>query len=490
MASAKNESAFRQKLVLIVDDDAEIRTTLSQLLVKEGYSVLEAMDGKLAIPLIERHRPDAVISDIKMPHMDGLALLESVRKIGSMPFILMTGFSQVMETQEAQKRGATDFILKPFKREEILAMLEHAIERSRLPNTSPQPQGSAPQPLPGDEEETIEIENLDLDYCRLSIDEFVAGRLSLADIFVRLTEKKYIKVARKDSDLSIERIQAYKDKGLSFLYIRKEDFARYIGLNLELTKIVGSKKTVSKSQRFCLMKHTSEILLQDVYINGANKERLQSSAALVEAMVSSLSEDPQIFDLLTILQTHSDHLYAHSLGVALYSSMLAKEVGWTSAPTLFKISMGGLLHDIGKKEIPRAILEKPRQNLTSDERLTFETHPIRGKEILSLIRSIPEDVAQISMHHHENAIGGGFPYRLNKLKIHPLSRLITVANEFCDLALKSPGLPEPLCAHDAITRLYSLKGQELDLTFLRAFMKVFAFPIPDGMPRGTLPQLN
>jgi putative nucleotidyltransferase with HDIG domain len=299
------------------------------------------------------------------------------------------------------------------------------------------------------------------------------------------------KCAGINSELSVERIQAYKSKGLFFLFIRKEDFARYVGLNLELTKKVAGKKNVSRSQKLQLMKHTSEILLQEAYVNGVDKQKMQATSALVEAMVSTLSEDQEIFKLIEILQTHSDHLYAHSLGVSLYSSMIAKEIGWTSTPTLFKITMGGLLHDIGKKEIDPAILQKRRQDLSKDERSTYETHPIRGKEILSSIKSIPEDVAQIALHHHENVAGRGFPFRIQKSKIHPLAKVISMANEFCDRVLKGSNQDsEVLDAHEALNRLYTSDSQQLDLALLRALMNIFKFPIPPDMPKSTIPDLN
>jgi|GEM_PF-411443 len=470
-ASQLAGSDSKRKVILVVDDDAEIRAALSTILIHENYSAIEAKDGRLATAILEKQWPDAIVSDIRMPHMDGLALLDNVRKTSNVPFILMTGFSEIFETQEAQKRGATDFLMKPFKKDELLASLNLAFNSERTP--PPSVNAAAKE----------EEEDLDLDYCRLSIDEFVAGRVSLADIFVRLTEKKYIQVARVGSELSIDRIQAYKQKGLHYLYIRKSDFAKYIGLNLELTRIIGEKSSVPKPRKLRLLKHTSEILTQDVFVNGADKEKLQTSAALVEAIVSALSEDQELFDLLDLLQTHSDHLYAHSLGVSLYSTMIAKHIGWTSAPTLFKVSMGGLLHDIGKKEISREILEKPRQSLTSAEREIYETHPIRGKELLSRIKSVPEDVVQMAMHHHENAVGRGFPYRLMKSKIHPLARLISVVNEFCDLTLKSQSEPNPLPAGEALQRLHSLKGQELDMGLLRSLMELFNHPIPEGMPK-------
>jgi len=467
---------LKKKFILVVDDETDVRSMLCTTLTSGGYSVIEAKDGRIAAAMVARQVPDLILADMEMPIMDGLSLLEKVRAISPVPFVMMLSDQQMADEARFRQQGVSDVVQKPLISEAVLAVVDIVLSQG-------------PDDFTHVKQSDVR-ENYDLDFCRLSIDEFVSGRVSLADIFVRIKETKYIQVARKDNELSFDRIDTYKRKGLHFLYIRKEDFSRYIGLNLELTKRVMEKNVVTKPQRLRLLKHTSEMLLQDTFINGVDKEKMASSAALVEAMVSTLSDDPEIFNLLEILQTHSDHLYAHSLGVALYSAMVAKHIGWTSTPTLFKVTMGGLLHDIGKKEIDPSILQKRRQDLSAAERSLYETHPVRGKEILCLIKSVPEDVAQISMHHHENATGCGFPCRLLKTKIHPLAKLIAVTNVFCEMALKGPTDAIPLSATDALNRIYSLQASEIDLSFLRALMELFSHPIPEDMPKTMIPSLK
>src|SRR5690606_25994723 len=117
-----------------------------------------------------------------------------------------------------------------------------------------------------------------------------------------------------------------------------------------------------------------------------------------------LVKDEQTFDLLSILNSHSDHLYAHSLGVSMYSVMIAKAMDWNSTAALFKLSFGGLMHDIGKKEISPEILNKSRASLSYKERQVLETHPVRGKEIMESLKSAPSEVVAIVYEHHENCL--------------------------------------------------------------------------------------
>ena len=300
---------LKKNSILIADDNLEMRNALAGILEAEGYQVFGAGNGIEAQKIFDNNVINAIVSDINMPQMNGLELLNYVTKTRPTPFILITGFSEIIESQEASKLGASDFILKPFKREELLASVEMAL------NTA----------------QDKKDDDLDFEYCRLSIDEFVSGKVSIADVYVRLSNTRYIKVARKASVLSFDRIEAYKARGLKFLFIKKEDFSRYVGFNTDLAKAAVNRRGITKSQKVRLLKHTSEILVQEMYVLGMDEEKVEQSRAFVEALVSALTEDEDIFTMLEHLRTQSDYLYAHSLGVALYSNMIAKEVGWSAS---------------------------------------------------------------------------------------------------------------------------------------------------------------
>ncbi len=76
--------------------------------------------------------------------------------------------------------------------------------------------------------------------------------------------------------------------------------------------------------------------------------------------------------------------------------------------------------------------------MTFEERQLFEQHPAKGAEMLKGIEGLPDDVIAIVYEHHENAIGQGFPRRLKTIRIHPLARVVGLADIFCDLTIKSP----------------------------------------------------
>jgi len=134
--SKKNDSTTRGT-VLLVDDEKAIRDSLRMVVEYEGYRVLEAANGDEALAAARRSSPDAILLDIKMPEMDGLEVLGSLRERGyEMPVIVVTGHGDIDTAIEATKKGAFDFFEKPLQRERVLLSLRNAVESYRLQQES------------------------------------------------------------------------------------------------------------------------------------------------------------------------------------------------------------------------------------------------------------------------------------------------------------------------------------------------------------------
>src|SRR6185312_11294476 len=119
--------------ILVVDDEKFIRDIIADFLAMEGYVVRTAEDGAAAADELRRARFDLVISDLKMPRMGGLELLREVSEAHPDTMtIIMTGFGTVETAIDAMKRGAYDYILKPFKVEEVIHVVQRGLEKQRL----------------------------------------------------------------------------------------------------------------------------------------------------------------------------------------------------------------------------------------------------------------------------------------------------------------------------------------------------------------------
>jgi two-component system, NtrC family, response regulator len=119
--------------ILVVDDEVNYLTVMEALLGEENYEVLTAPGGQEALKLATNNDVDLVLTDMKMPKMNGIELLGEVKRLyPDLPVIMMTAFGTVEKAVAAMKAGAFDYILKPFKNEELLVTIARALEHHRL----------------------------------------------------------------------------------------------------------------------------------------------------------------------------------------------------------------------------------------------------------------------------------------------------------------------------------------------------------------------
>jgi DNA-binding NtrC family response regulator len=121
--------------ILVVDDEKNYCVVLGQLLRRQGYTVSTAENAFTALDILAREPISLVLSDLKMPRMDGLALFQQIREdMGDMPFIIMTAFATVQTALESIKNGVYDYLLKPFDNEKVLVTINQALTlyRSQL----------------------------------------------------------------------------------------------------------------------------------------------------------------------------------------------------------------------------------------------------------------------------------------------------------------------------------------------------------------------
>src|SRR5947209_466049 len=124
---------MKHKSILVVDDDESLRRVTQLQLQEAGYDVLTAPNGTEALAMIESDTPDLVITDMKMPGMSGLELLDKIRKLYPQTTVLMvTAFGTIQTAVEAMKAGAYDYITKPIDYEELVLVVNRAMEHHTL----------------------------------------------------------------------------------------------------------------------------------------------------------------------------------------------------------------------------------------------------------------------------------------------------------------------------------------------------------------------
>jgi AmiR/NasT family two-component response regulator len=116
--------------VVIGEDEALIRLDLKEMLEEEGFEVVaEAGDGQSVVDLAERHRPDLVILDVKMPIVDGISAAEKIATARIAPVVILTAFSQRQLVERARDAGAMAYLVKPFSKSDLVPAIEMAVSR-------------------------------------------------------------------------------------------------------------------------------------------------------------------------------------------------------------------------------------------------------------------------------------------------------------------------------------------------------------------------
>ncbi|MBV5279800.1 MAG: response regulator [Actinobacteria bacterium] len=118
------------KVIMTVDDSASVRQMVSFTLRDAGYEVIEAVDGKDALSKVDAQALNMVITDLNMPNLDGISLIRALRALPSckfIPIVMLTTESQVEKKQEGKAAGATGWIVKPFKPEQLIAVVKKVL---------------------------------------------------------------------------------------------------------------------------------------------------------------------------------------------------------------------------------------------------------------------------------------------------------------------------------------------------------------------------
>jgi DNA-binding response OmpR family regulator len=124
--------------VLVIDDDADIRGLLKEVLERAGHAVTEAADGREGLRVFHGEQPDLVILDVAMPALDGWQTLERIRDLSTVPVVMLSAGDQELDKVRGLRGGADDYVTKPFGPQELLARVDGLLRKGRLEADSPE----------------------------------------------------------------------------------------------------------------------------------------------------------------------------------------------------------------------------------------------------------------------------------------------------------------------------------------------------------------
>jgi DNA-binding NarL/FixJ family response regulator len=137
------------KRILVIDDDPRLRAQYVELLRLEGYTVVEARNGKEGVDLVRREAPDLILCDITMPEMNGHRVLETLRsepRTAAIPFVFLTGWNEQEDVRTGMNLGADDYLTKPVVPDQLTAAVRARLRRAADAAAAPKRRGNVHDP--------------------------------------------------------------------------------------------------------------------------------------------------------------------------------------------------------------------------------------------------------------------------------------------------------------------------------------------------------
>lgn len=310
------------------------------------------------------------------------------------------------------------------------------------------------------------------DFVPIPIHEFVNGVTIPVDLYIRIGEEKFVLVGKAGTPSNMDQFKNYQNREVSYVWVRKKEYYKLAHQSISLAGIALSKAQLNDNQKTTIVSAAARSMFRQIEHLGIDLEMYNNSKQITEAVIGLVENHQTLSALFKSLAAFSDHLVAHSVAVSAISTLIAQHMGFTKKATLEKIALGGLLHDIGLKALPVELISKPIAEMSAEEHALYETHSFKGMQMLQALGIVPDDIVSIVYEHHENSIGQGYPQRLRDVKMHPLAKVVALANAYADLILPNVNCPVPKNPREALMYIEHTLGIPFNREAFRALKKV------------------
>jgi len=451
----------RQNKVLLVDDDEFALWGMAKVLGGEGYQVVTAASGSEALELLKQDSFDLVLTDLKMPGVDGLEVLRQAKEIAPQAIVLiLTGYASLESAIEALREGAYDYLVKPCSGDELKLKIERGLERVRLAEERQR----AEKALQESEERfknifehsPIGIYQTTPNGCILVANPTLVhmlGYSSLEELAQRNLESEGYHPNHIRSDFK-RRIESEGEIiGLDSAWLRKDGSTLFVRENARAVR--------DESGNTLYYEGTVEDITER---KRAEEELRRSYLELRRALEATVNT------LVSAIEMKAPYTAGHQRQVTRLACAIAREMGLPQEQ-IEGLRMAGLIHDLGKMSIPAEILSKPTQ-LSELEWGMIKAHPKVGYDILKEI-DFPWPVAKIVLQHHERLDGSGYPQGLSGTGILMKARILAVADVVEAMASHRPYRPAR-GLDKALEEISQNKGVLCDPEVVDVCLKLFA----------------
>ena len=496
--------------ILVVDDERVIRDILTDFLEMEGYSVKCAADGQEALSMLAIDSVDLVITDLKMPNLGGIELIDQLSKMKEPPVILvMTGYGTVETAVGAMKRGAYDYIGKPFKVEDVVHVVRRGLEKKKLEQENIQLKETVSlykmsealnQGLSLDRILEVIVDTtmreVDCDVVSLVLKSEQHGRYETV-----VRQVSFDQARQLDDDLAgeldVDALMGAFAAGRTLLLhgeTTRELFSRLPG-GVVVRPFDGERMTRSgmPSEVPAAFKAPTAFVALPLKVGDRSLGALIAYAfeggrrfsegkrkllSVLADRAATAIENARLYDgimrvfretlqsLVLALEAKDRYTAGHTKRVTEYTRMVVESLLLPPAQRE-AFCQGAMLHDIGKIGIDPQKINKPGR-LTEEEMAMFRSHPSIGRRILEPIKFL-EDIIPSVYYHHEKYDGSGYPEGLKGKEIPLGARIVAVADTY-DAMTSTRAYRKALSHATAAAELKRCAGTQFDADIVDAFL--------------------
>ncbi len=393
--------------ILIVDDEEDIRD-IYEMVLRRAFplDVMLAGSGSEALSIIqERGKPEIIISDLRMPDGDGLYLYKTLtEKKLDVPFVICS--TDPVAVLQRKFPGIHGYIEKPKVIDSVVKLVDSVVTKHEVP----------PSYVP------VRISFL----LRLGTVHF--------ELFMRLSDKKYVKVLNSDEAFIPSDAERFLKKGLSHLYVSNEDAEQYLN-SVEQSISRASDHERCPSELAVMSLESLESVERLAHSLGWREGVVDAAKKAVNLAIEVVSTEPNVLKLFKQKLNDSHSKFSNHVGLlALLNCAFSYQLGWASESSQMKLGLAALMHDITLDDSYYENINEWNQAACSSTNKTFEVikyrnHPVDAANLLLTIKNLPPDVDQIILQHHELKDGSGFPRGLNSSRISPFATVFIIVED-------------------------------------------------------------
>lgn len=245
------------------------------------------------------------------------------------------------------------------------------------------------------------------------------------NLYMKLQDGRFVAVFRTGNVIDQERLAKYSSKGVTTLFSSEQDLDN-------MSTADGAFAVATTNSKVDALERISQTVFDDLLALGVSEASYNNAKAVSKVVRSMIDKDPKLSDAFTKFQEVSGEEVRHAMMVSALSTILCSSMDWIKPSTFENVALGALLHDIGMLSLPKDIQTGDITTMSPNDRKLFEGHGEAGRALLSQLKTVPDDVVMIVAHHHERSDGSGFPLGLKDMYIHPLARIVGLANELVE----------------------------------------------------------